>query len=176
MILTLANQGLSTVLMAAAVMLLLVLTVYNIRRRSTGTAQSRIDQREIDRTRQQLQTIMAEMEQIARQFAAQIDAKTSRLENLIEQADQRIAQLGGDPTAKPSGGQAAPGPADHDVLFDSAATVVDNAGDDEPDELTRNVYDLADRGEDPAAIARQLEEHIGKIELILALRRQTSQG
>ena len=39
------------------------------------------------------------------------------------------------------------------------------------DDLTRNVYRLADAGHDPVAIAQQLNEHVGKVELILALRR-----
>jgi len=36
--------------------------------------------------------------------------------------------------------------------------------------LTANIYELADRGLSPVAIARDLDEPIGKIELILALR------
>ena len=38
------------------------------------------------------------------------------------------------------------------------------------DPLAASVYELADAGVDPIAIARQLNEHVGKVELILALR------
>ena len=38
------------------------------------------------------------------------------------------------------------------------------------DPLARSVYQLADEGMEPTQIAQQLDEHIGKIELILALR------
>jgi hypothetical protein len=38
--------------------------------------------------------------------------------------------------------------------------------------LTARVYEHADRGESPQEIARRLDEHVGKVELILALRKQ----
>ncbi|MBT8484329.1 MAG: hypothetical protein KJO43_02035, partial [Phycisphaerae bacterium] len=38
------------------------------------------------------------------------------------------------------------------------------------DPLARAVYELADLGEDPVTIARRLDEQVGKVELILALR------
>jgi len=44
-----------------------------------------------------------------------------------------------------------------------------NRGKD-PDPLTASVYELADRGLQSVAIAQNLDEHVGKVELILALR------
>jgi hypothetical protein len=38
------------------------------------------------------------------------------------------------------------------------------------DPLCASVYSLADSGSDAVAIAKQLDEHIGKVQLILALR------
>jgi hypothetical protein len=38
------------------------------------------------------------------------------------------------------------------------------------DPLTRRVYELSDAGHNPVDIARALDEQIGKVELILALR------
>ena len=38
------------------------------------------------------------------------------------------------------------------------------------DPLTTTVYELADAGHGPVEIAQQLEEQVGKVELILALR------
>ena len=40
-----------------------------------------------------LKEIMAEVEQLARRFSAQLDAKTHHLERLIDEADQRIERL-----------------------------------------------------------------------------------
>ena len=42
------------------------------------------------------------------------------------------------------------------------------------DQLTSEVYHHADRGCSPVEIAKQLDEHVGKVELILALRDQAS--
>jgi hypothetical protein len=38
------------------------------------------------------------------------------------------------------------------------------------DPLTRQIYELADEGQTPVEIARRLDEQVGKVELILALR------
>jgi hypothetical protein len=42
------------------------------------------------------------------------------------------------------------------------------------DPLTRQVYAMADAGRAPVLIARDLNEQVGKVELILALRRQSA--
>lgn len=59
----------------------------------------------------------------------------------------------------------------------SAASSTETAGSaeqqnevDQQDTLTRSIYALADAGSDPLEIAKQLDEHVGKVELILALR------
>jgi len=103
--------------------------------------------------RQDLEQLMVEIEQLARRFSNQLDAKSLRLEKLLREADEKIAKL-----EDGSAPQTAPPP---------PAPVALPAEDD----LTRNVYRLADAGHDPAAIAQQLSEHVGKVELILALRR-----
>jgi hypothetical protein len=41
---------------------------------------------------------------------------------------------------------------------------------DDVDPVTRRVYGLADQGLTPVEIAGRLEEQVGKVELILALR------
>ena len=96
----------------------------------------------------------AELEQIARRLSAQLDNKARRLENLIDEADRRIASLGGpsDPPVAPS-----PRPAGAN-------------GDRDPDALTVAVYERADAGLSSIEIAQQLDEQVGKVELILALR------
>jgi hypothetical protein len=101
----------------------------------------------------------ADMVQTARRLAAQLDNKAARLERLIADADERLARL------EAYGADAAPATAAPDSPprpdpFEEAA----------PDPLTRSVYELADNGHEPVDIAQRLDEQIGKVELILALR------
>ena len=51
------------------------------------------------------------------------------------------------------------------------ASISDRSAAREKDELVRHVYALADQGLDAGGIAHQLDEHIGKVELMLALRK-----
>ncbi|MEQ9453913.1 MAG: hypothetical protein RLN76_04885 [Phycisphaeraceae bacterium] len=111
--------------------------------------------------RDDLGNLMVEVEELTRRFSSQIDAKTVRLERLIQEAEIRIDQLnqlearhGQKPSPTPSTSDSAGTP-------DSASPM---------QTLTRSVHTLADQGHDPAEIAEKLGEHIGKVELILALR------
>lgn len=125
-----------------------------------------------------LEILMVEIEELSKRFASQLDAKSIQLERLLNEADQRIARLerlrqdagesrpssfdvAGGPGSSPTGHEA--GSSD-----DPPAALAQKAGDDP---LTRSVYEMADQGHDADQIARQLNEHVGKIELILALRR-----
>ena len=49
-----------------------------------------------------------------------------------------------------------------------------NEEEDADDPLKRRIYELDDTGHTSVEIATELGEHVGKIELILALRGQTS--
>ncbi len=104
----------------------------------------------------------AKLVETARRLAAQLDNKAGRLELLIQQADERIARLprtgdGTEPEAP--GGEPAPG-----------KTIGQGPVPAAPDTLTSGVYELADAGRSPVEIAQQLDEQVGKVELILALR------
>ncbi len=101
-------------------------------------------------------THTAELEQIARRLSAQLDNKARRLENLIDQADQRIADLGG---ASATTAASAPPP-----------RTAGGNGNRGTDALTVAVYEQADAGLSSVEIAQQLDEQVGKVELILALR------
>jgi hypothetical protein len=81
------------------------------------------------------------------QTVAELDELTRKLEVLLEEADTKIEQLRTLTAANPI-----------DVPEQPADPVV------------RRVYELSDAGRAPAEIARELDEHIGKVELILALR------
>ena len=106
------------------------------------------------------QAHVAELHDTARHLSAQLDNKARRLEKLIEDADQRIAALGSSAAVTPPatgtpGTTAAPAPSN---------------GEQRTDPLTEEIYELADAGRTPVEIAQHLDEQVGKVELILALR------
>lgn len=133
--------------------------------------------------RDDLERVMVEVEEMARRVASQLDAKSVAVERLLRDADERIARL-----------EAVIDQLDAGTAHRHAATTADPPGDQNPaessdpqappadqnprprpspgtaDPLSRQVYELADQGHTAPDIARQLDEHIGKVELILALR------
>lgn len=226
-------------------LLLIVLSLFFSIRKRRKTPRSEPTAREqLERTNQQqgmrddLQSLMVEIEQMAKRLSSQIDSKTVRLEKLLSEADHKIDQL-----ERMTGQTAPPGEAassqnpgttdshgsgstngsspsmDHAGSSASAATWSDQANDptrfessalsssdalDQPsasrdveargmassktghaalpqagyrssdahdDPLTRSIYELADAGKAAQQIASELNEHTGKVELILALRR-----
>ena len=158
-----------------------------LRKRRLTQARQPTVQEQIERNRQQrglrgdLEDLMVEIEQLAKRLGAQLDAKSFHIEKLMREADRRIARLERmqpqshatiDPrplnteaaTKQPVGAAAATDPpAPQSPHHNEAA-----AGENDP--LVRSIYDLADQGVNATDIARQLNEHLGKVELILALR------
>ena len=121
------------------------------------------------RHRGDAQSASAELLESARQLAAKLDNKAARLEVLIQQADERISlmsQLSG------TGGVAQDGPPRAGAAEpDRARTpVAANGPPVSLDPLTQSVYELADTGYQPIQIAQELDEQVGKVELILSLR------
>jgi hypothetical protein len=158
-------------LLIAGVALLIFVLWFNVRKRVAG--HESLDPREkIERDKQvsgmknDMRAMMVELDELTRRFSSQLDAKSVKLERLIEQADQRIAKLNGQSVdvdrsdAAERSREAASGQVEIETTVGS------------PDPLAENIYQLADAGKDPGEIARQLDEHIGKVELILALRQQ----
>ena len=138
----------------------------------------------------------AHLHDTARRLSVQMDNKAERLEQLLEEADRKLHDLhqlmgeltnnaGGYATIE-SGAPPLPSPSRPPVppvqpaLRIPAATPAPEVTPaispashpmpTEPDPLTRSVYKLADSGHDTVSIARELDEQIGKVELILALR------
>lgn len=112
-----------------------------------------------------LEELMVEIEQLAKRMSAQLDAKAVQLDRLIREAEVKVAQL----DAAHARAAAAP------QLTASAAAPPPPAAYAAPpvDPLTRRVVELHEQGKSSVDIARELEEHVGKVELILALRRQS---
>lgn len=96
-----------------------------------------------------LSAVMADAEELAQLLADRMDRQAARLEQLIAAADDRLAKL------EKALAQPAPRGASRQ---------------DATDPLSRQVYDLSDRGMPTVEIARQLNQQTGKVELILALR------
>jgi len=102
--------------------------------------------------RQDLESLVVELEELARKINAQIDTRFAKLEAVIRDADRRIAVLErltrqAEQASRSPREQAPPDNAQHEV-----------------------VYKLADDGKTPIEIARQLGRTPGEIELILNLR------
>lgn len=106
------------------------------------------------------QGLAAELQATAQRLGSQLDNKARRLEKLIEDADQRIAAL-----------ETAPRATAGSTLTQAGTPAPARTNGERPvDALTREVYEHADAGRTAVEIAQQLDEQVGKIELILALR------
>ncbi|MEM7627580.1 MAG: hypothetical protein AAF333_18445 [Planctomycetota bacterium] len=167
------NQAIATGLFIVGVVfisawLLMRLRKRNLRGPGYTTAQEHLERyKQKDAVRNDLEGLMVDIEQLAKRLGAQLDAKAIRVEKLIDDADLRIAQLQKAMQEQHAGLPAAPAPeATPEAVAETPA-----ASPEEPaDPLTVDVYRLADEGLGPPEIARRLDEHVGKIELILALR------
>jgi hypothetical protein len=113
-------------------------------------------QRAVER---QMQNLLVELSDMARQMSAQLDTRAARLEQLIADADERIAKLRMSPPVEPQ-------PLQHPTLKLASTDEPASA----PDPRHADVYSLADQGRSPLEIAQQLNRPRGEIELILALR------
>lgn len=151
---------------AAVGILFIIMAMFSLGRARKTKTDSRESARDhVERARQKqgvrddLESLMVDINRMARDLGGQLDAKIIRIEKANEEAEQRIAQLEAlrDELSKPAAMQA-----------DSLVTPQADAAQTDP--LTKQVYALADQGKGSADIAQQLDEHVGKIELILALR------
>jgi hypothetical protein len=98
----------------------------------------------------ELDEVMSDARELADLLADRMDRQAQRLERLIEEADEKIRRL-------------------ERMQTQGVGTPQYRA---EADPMNQQVYDLADEGHPPVEIARRLQQHTGKVELILALRRR----
>lgn len=147
----------SGLLLAAGAIVLLVWSFASLRRRirkseAAPTATERLDEiRTRQRSRDSLDDMMVSAEELTRRLAAHLDNKAMRLEALLDEAKATIDRL---------------------ESLSSAAAERGGASDGvtAPDPIVRNIYRLADEGRAPLEIAQALDEQVGKVELVLALR------
>jgi hypothetical protein len=132
------------------------------RRPSMGISQ----QRQIERDMGQL---MVEMLDTARQMTAQLDTRAARLEVLMKEADQKLAALKAATSPLPSIAVEVPITANPPAPISEPRPPVAKL-ETPPDPRHADVYQMADQGNSPNEIARQLNRPHGEVELILALR------
>ncbi len=124
-------------------------------------------QRSVER---QMQNLLVELSEMTRQMNAQVDTRAAKLDELIKQADQRIAtlrQLEGKPAVQDFAISDTPVDAPIQPVQAGLAPEPPMA---EPDSRHAEIYSLADQGRDAREIASRLNRPSGEVELILALR------
>lgn len=139
-----------------------------------GTPEERQQRRkEFDAMHRDLGKAMTEIETLARRLGDDLEAKTARIEALMKEADDRIATLQRLQSGANDATDETPSPPAAAIMNrpTSDPDPEPASENDAPDPLSREVYKLADAGHTSMEIARKLNEQIGKIELILALRR-----
>lgn len=104
--------------------------------------------------RRDLESLLAELQDLSRKISAQIDTRFAKLEAAIRDADRRIATLN---RLSRSGGKTDT----PDATSTGAMPVVNGH---------EVVYELADAGKTAVEIARELGKTPGEVELILNLR------
>jgi hypothetical protein len=122
---------------------------------SRGPGFSLAQQRSVER---QMQGLLVEMAEMARQITAQLDTRAAKLEALIQEADAKLEALrrAGAPTPGEPSFHAAASAADHPQM--------------RHDPMAEQIRALADAGKSIPQIARELNWPAGEVELILALR------
>jgi len=121
-------------------------------------------QRSVER---QMQSLLVELSEMARQISGQLDTRAAKLEILIKEADEKIAAL------KSAGGAAPPTPAAEFAIPAAAPHIKPTEPSDLLDARHAMVYALADQGRTAHEIAHEIGRPSGEVELILALRQRT---
>ena len=118
----------------------------------------------------EVQALLSELEEMARDLSGQFDARATRLEALIREADQKTCALNAAVARARVVGVAGVGVGQMaDRLIAQTSSEGHESG---LAALTRHreIYQLADSGDTAPAIAQKLSRPAGEVELILALR------
>ncbi len=139
---------------------------------------------------QQMQNLLVDFAEMARQMSGQLDTRAAKLELLLKEADEKLAALQSSLDARRDAPMALDATRES-FSVDSRPSLTGSptisglriAGASDtvlpgpalaPTAESRHsqIYTLADQGQSPNQIARQLNRPSGEIELILALRRE----
>jgi hypothetical protein len=134
----------------------------------TPSMSSLSQQRNVER---QMQNLLVELSEMTRQISAQLDTRSQKLQMLIADADERIAELKKLANLPPAAAPAEPWAMIASSSVSSVSSVPRNIPIPDPvDEQHRPIYALSDQGKSAGDIARELSRPRGEVELILALR------
>jgi hypothetical protein len=131
-----------------------------------------------------MQSLLVELHEMARRMNAQIETRATRLELLIQEADEKIARLSRFADEKSGGSSTASetpdpisklNPTTTDRPQDRPAPDGPSTTPIKPDPF-RDIYRLADQGLEVRQIATRVAKPSGEVELILALRRPEELG
>ncbi|MFG0256870.1 MAG: hypothetical protein ACF8GE_03105 [Phycisphaerales bacterium JB043] len=158
-----AQSPLAGMLMSVGVLLLVLVTWFSLRKKllARGTHE-RVNPKQLNlqaeqRSRGRLESVMVDAEELARRLAAHMDNKAARLEILLREADERIEELRGLTQSAGASPSSTPHP------FDAQSV---------KDPRSRRILELAATGKSAMEISRELDEPIGTVELVMALRAQ----
>lgn len=165
-------------LLLLGILMVTLSLLMRLRKRQKGAGQRLTAREELERARQSrglrgdMEELMVEVEQLAKRLGAQLDAKSIQIERLVREADEKIAhlqRLQDETTVSKAAVRVSPQMNSRPPHPESTPTTAPTTSSVE-DLLTKSIYELADAGTDPVEIAKNLDEHVGKVELILALR------
>ena len=193
------GSQLSGMLLAGGAVILVVMMMMRIRSRQAQarcnqvTPEEKIASlRKEASARDRVDATMSEVVEVTRECVARLENKALRLEHLLDLAEQRIREMNQllesqqkeqaheQVTSQPS--EAAVAERNGESMHNEVAgtvpekevmqkDVIQPVMAEPADPLTRQIYEMADKGATPVQIAKELDEQVGKVELILALRR-----
>ena len=182
-------ESLMHLVLILGILLILISLMMSMKKRRNKSASRVTAHEHLDRLKNKhavkndLETLMVEIEELGKRLSHQIDAKTIALERLLDEAELRITQL----SSLTSPENPAPAPAKPSIFQSQMENSTANPTATHPVQAASTppvttkqmaktdfirIYQLADAGNSPQQIAQEVGEHIGKIELILALRKQ----
>ena len=169
--LSLANESLVPLL---CVLVAVTIGIWTLRRAQRNTRRDPSARDTLDRVREERQirdsmsSLMVELEEYTRRLNAQLDTKSLKLEQLIQDADERIGRLqSAGPTRRPTPTPPTATPERH-----ARAPVQPPAEPYEPPtDAARQVCALADAGKSSLQISQAVGLPLGEVELILNLKR-----
>lgn len=162
------NQVVLILLILGTTALMLISTRRRLRKAANSpkayTREQRTRLRDEESLVQEMEEVMARLEDVASDVQARIDTRFAKLESVLGDADERIDRL--ERLLRRCQGQPA-----IDLTVSETADPPGEPDDDGADGARhRLIYDLADAGRTPVQIAQQTDQSTGEVELILALR------
>ncbi len=108
--------------------------------------------------------LMVRLEELSREICGQIDIRFAKLENVLNEADRKLAAL-----REAQANASAPGLAPKAVAATAPADA--RPPTPTPDATHGRIHELAEKGVAAMDIARQVEMTVGEVDLILSLER-----